>query len=245
MWRVVVALTFLLSALAVPSVDSKVSHRDVAKNVVRIGDYCSGVLLSDRVVLTAAHCIGPYAHDVTIKVGNKTSRVARIFINKIFAKTRSCHDSAFIILKEPIITDQQLYLACGTQWLSNCTAFGYGRTENKPMSDEVREVGYFNVSIGRQASCFTATYSSKAKICGGDSGGPTICNADDKSVVIGVDTNFIAYEEKDPVKQCRSSWGAIITNSLGVVELVNQLEEEDKDYILSQIKTLGCEAQVV
>ncbi|CAD5226917.1 unnamed protein product [Bursaphelenchus xylophilus] len=230
-----------------------------AKRVVRITSlteagpqFCTGVLLSEYVVLTAAHCIfneelgkEPLLIDVENEKGS--SKVKKFFLHNDYRPSAPCNDVALLILENGVPTSRiPIYFGCGKQWISgNCSAYGLGITEDERLSESVREV-HFKVfdpqsDSFRDDTCWETFYTTRAKLCQGDSGGPVICRMDGKSIVMGVNIQVIStYYGEDILTLCKMSYGSIISNYRAISELLTQIPVFYQRFILNDIRTLDC-----
>jgi len=163
---------------------------------------CGGTLVSDRAVVTASHCIPPYAQTGLITLGAHeyyNTRAMNVTIDSIhqhpgWNKSTRINDIAVIILKERVRFTNKIQPAClpnkdhcfapGTA----CVATGWGYIkEGGPRSSLLREVpvrmmtqehcnkpDYYNGRILDGMMC--AGYNEGMRdACTGDSGGPLVC----------------------------------------------------------------------
>ncbi|CAD5232420.1 unnamed protein product [Bursaphelenchus xylophilus] len=270
---VFVFLLCLPTVLSVPSVYSKVSESPDAKRVVEVRIYinetrdgkqvlgnttiCSGVLLAEDIVATAAHCRHPDwpLAKYFVRLGEQEVPVA-----SYYGKTptlEECNDNALLILEKNITvqTASPLYVYCGeVSDLEDCAGYGYGLTEHNAKSREVREAHY-TVRKRQQSdeygtnSCLMASYHSKAKMCYGDSGGPTICKFQGLSTLVGVSSQIQAYVDgtspkintvEEAVSFCKLSSDLLLAKSVNMIRLLNEIPGGDRKYILNRIKTMHC-----
>lgn len=163
---------------------------------------CGGTLVSDRAVVTASHCIPPYAQSGIITAGAHeyyNERAHNYTIQSIhqhpgWNKATRINDIAVIILEEPVRFNNKVQPAClpnknhcfapGTACVA--TGWGYIR-EGGPRSSLLREVPvrimdsdhcnsaeYYNGRIKDGMLC--AGYNEGQRdACTGDSGGPLVC----------------------------------------------------------------------
>jgi len=163
---------------------------------------CGGTLVSDRAVVTASHCIPPYAQSGIITAGAHeyyNARAQNFTIQSIhqhpgWNKSTRINDIAVIILEEPVKFSNKIQPAClpnknhcfapGTACVA--TGWGYIR-EGGPRSSLLREVPvrimdsehcnsaeYYNGRIKDGMLC--AGYNEGQRdACTGDSGGPLVC----------------------------------------------------------------------
>ena len=163
---------------------------------------CGGTLVSDRAVVTASHCIPPYAQTGVITLGAHEYYNTRAFNVSIASihqhpgwnKSTRINDIAVIILQERVQFSNKIQPAClpnknhcfapGTA----CIATGWGyMKEGGPRSSLLREVpvrmmsskhcnsaDYYNGRVKEGMLC--AGYNKGQRdACTGDSGGPLVC----------------------------------------------------------------------
>merc|ERR1719454_1027494 len=163
---------------------------------------CGGTLVSDRAVVTASHCIPPYAQTGLITLGAHeyyNTRAMNVTIDSIhqhpgWNKSTRINDIAVIILAESVAFNNKIQPAClpnkdhcfapGTA----CVATGWGYIkEGGPRSSLLREVpvrmmtrehcnkpDYYSGRILEGMMC--AGYNEgRRDACTGDSGGPLVC----------------------------------------------------------------------
>lgn len=160
--------------------------------VIDLGvDLCTGTLVSDRVVLTAAHCVqsSPPAELLQVKIGNTRAdpelalAVERYAIHpdfcaNIFECEQDLHDFAYLLLAEPapadavvarMITDQDTWDATMVTGAPvTLVGFGYDQSLEDGIKREVEdEIRGFT----RSGLEFLAGGDGKDG-CQGDSGGP-------------------------------------------------------------------------
>jgi len=166
---------------------------------------CGGTLVSDRAIVTASHCIPPYAQQGLITLGAHeyyNTRALNVTIQSIhqhpgWNKQTRINDIAVIILGESVAFSNKVQPAClpnkdhcfasGTA----CIATGWGYIkEGGPRSSLLREVpvrmmdnkhcnsaDYYNGRIKDGMLC--AGYNEGQRdACTGDSGGPLVCPID-------------------------------------------------------------------
>lgn len=163
---------------------------------------CGGTLVSSNAIVTASHCIPPYANSGIITLGAHeyfNERAVNVTIDSIHShpgwdKQKRTNDICVIILSEHIEFNNKIQPAClpnkdhcfpaGTA----CVASGWGYIkEGGPRSSLLREVAvrimesdhcnradYYNGRIFQGMLC--AGYNEGERdACTGDSGGPLVC----------------------------------------------------------------------
>jgi len=163
---------------------------------------CGGTLVSSQFVVTAAHCLPPFAQSGIITLGAHeyfgpgavNISIAEIYPHPGWDKKQRTNYIAVIRLERPVQFNHKIQPAClpnkdscfpaGTA----CVASGWGYIEEGgPRSNLLREVavrlmttahcnkpGYYNGKILEGMLC--AGYNEGARdACTGDSGGPLVC----------------------------------------------------------------------
>jgi len=156
---------------------------------------CSGVLVSPRVVLTAAHCVDPLmrAHRGSVFVGADVSgpgtRIAVIDqrVDPTFDRARGDHDLALLLLAEPAapspvpLTDHD---ASTLEPGAELRTVGYGVTDPGTDTEGTRRGGVMSLT---ELDAFNLSSApSPAMSCDGDSGGPVFATIDGVETLVAV-----------------------------------------------------------
>lgn len=168
---------------------------------------CSGVLISDRHILTAGHCIySSFARVSSIEVSfgvnapsswrgsdTKKYRAKRWCLSSRYSNGwlgASTSDFAVITLDEIVEFSDFLQPACKPSRRVNeqdeCYSLGIGKTDEisfprSLQALQVRKVWcYDEIGFDRSRICFSAT-NNGGDSCSGDSGGPAMCNIVDEA----------------------------------------------------------------
>ncbi len=169
--------------------------------------YCTGTLIHKNVVLTAAHCVGQSASQISVAFGLNPMSGAydlrtglKSIIHENYSKTNSKqrNDLALLSFKgdmpisyRPInVIDKSFPLEVTYRF----TAAGYGRTTGVKTSVKsdtqgsgvLRAVDLEINSFTEDKSQFYVTQYNGLGICNGDSGGPALMRYNNKDYVVGV-----------------------------------------------------------
>ncbi|RWS29267.1 secreted salivary gland peptide-like protein [Leptotrombidium deliense] len=177
--------------------------------------YCGGALVTDRFIITAAHCVrGQKETDITVRLGayefeneerkmTNDYKVERIFIHPNYNKTSQQNDIAILKLASKVPFNDDIHPIClpseNNKYVGKmATVVGWGATEyGGPSAKRLQEV---TLPIWTNQECITA-YKDRIKStnicaadrkggkdsCQGDSGGPLMfLGSNERYVLVGV-----------------------------------------------------------
>lgn len=167
-------------------------------------DYCTGVLVSDRVVLGAAHCI--WGTSYTIKApfapGAPTRKVTRIaVISRKYANDVAAADIGILVLDQPITLPQYGVLTKIGSEVDNGKSYegvAVGRSKEARTAPLVRSKK-LTITSGKDAGYSTGLHTPYFST-GGDSGGPLFL------VENGRVTHKVVGVERQPEPESDSDW---------------------------------------
>ncbi|KAG7168268.1 ovochymase-2-like [Homarus americanus] len=165
--------------------------------------FCSGVLVTDRSVLTAAHCISNKTNsDYLIKLGeHDITKVSRVYtrhpdesvLHPDYEDSPRTNDIAIIRFDNPFNFNGPPLLRpiCLPGLLDNfngkeATVVGWGRTSQDSLSSVLLEL---NLTIHSEEDCFDnllCAGESGEGICPGDYGGPLMVDVNGRKIIVGI-----------------------------------------------------------
>lgn len=149
------------------------------------GDYCSGALVSPRLVLTAAHCVTPRApHEIVIGdwLAGQTIPIAEHVIHPEYDAITRAHDLAVLVLSFDAALPHFVLGADPVRSGDAISILGYGRTATS-------DIPARNRAASRVDSVQETTFRTEAgtpQPCLGDSGGPTVVTTGAGEVLVGI-----------------------------------------------------------
>lgn len=193
-------------------------EQEIASMVVMVVDtqssqICSGTLIADNLVLTAAHCIGPSPEAMHIYFGvdpfntveTPVRPVVQVLIHELYnPENQAKNDVALVRFKDGLppgfktasIAENPLGAGDGF------TAAGLGRSDGRLSkrnlendgSGRLRSVQKTVASLGTDPSYFVVSQTSGQGVCPGDSGGPALKKTEAGWLVVGV-ASALSIEE--------------------------------------------------
>ncbi|AXG63958.1 putative structural polyprotein [Aplysia californica nido-like virus] len=161
--------------------ESNVKFADVVGSIISFTDgLCSGVLVGENLVLTAAHCLVQPAQVLRFCLGDDCYQILSYeVVDKEFTKIGG-NDLGLAVIDAKL--DNFVRVLPTNAAMSSCYFFGYGGPTDSGLS---RTLGSFAVTP------FMCSYEGEvldnlvcssyetdgARLCGGDSGGPLICDS--------------------------------------------------------------------
>lgn len=173
---------------------------------------CSGVLISSKAVLTAAHCVRSEKAKVrtvkSVRIGNPGGHTTRAAVAQIHVhpdydprKPEAGSDLAVLVLKQAVSGHAPIPVARAadnpTRQGERLTIQGFGATKDGRrlvVSRALREASQeylspfhcFSGPVAKMARTRMCAASTESGVCPGDSGAPAVRRSGEKEVVVGI-----------------------------------------------------------
>ncbi|PIE19494.1 MAG: hypothetical protein CSA65_02355 [Proteobacteria bacterium] len=147
---------------------------------------CTGTLVGQRTVLTAAHCIKQIA-SVAFEVGGGSYSVAQTIPHPSYTSNPTRNDIAVLLLSQsPSVSPTPV--ATRAPWVGlQLTLIGFGITGDGNNDSGVKRMARNSVAEVQPVRInIRGTGGSMGNICNGDSGGPAFATLDGQELQVGV-----------------------------------------------------------
>ena len=167
---------------------------------------CTGALISETAVLTAAHCLTNRPSKIEVVVPGHQRTASRYAIHPLYRNTQSGFDIAVVNFSEPIKGGQAAILVSSTAPAEGdkLVVYGYGLDENRNDARQRIESGEaalkasdltFKQNLGDMF--YKAVSDGSGNVCKGDSGGPVLArNSEGQWGIVAV-TSFSKEVNED------------------------------------------------
>lgn len=175
---------------------------------------CTGSFLSEKLVLTAAHCVTDYSLiKVRIRLSEKryqAREVSKVVVYPSYSKIHPSSDIALLYLSEPFkekIIISKLPPVGMSLKPAEVLALGYGRVSGIAANNKSKNYTLFKtrlpvIQFSFSELIFFVNHNLGRGTCHGDSGGPLLAEASDQSYLVGIVKGGIPTEQKNlPLEQ--------------------------------------------
>ncbi len=148
---------------------------------------CTGTLIGQRTVLTAAHCLEG-AKSATFTLGQSVYAAAQLIGHPSYDPQAVTNDVALLVLAKSVVGVSPMPLATRPPALGeSITLVGFGDTASGADNAGTKRVAANKVSwLGSQTFSFSGSSGSRGNICQGDSGGPSLRTLGGSEYCLGI-----------------------------------------------------------
>ena len=136
---------------------------------------CSGTVISERAILTAAHCLDDDVRLVRVFLGSGVEIAAESFTMHPAYRGAGAGDVGVVVMREPIgRRPMPLLLSRDARVGETAVIAGWGRNQNDVPA--TLRAGVTTITAAGAARLETQFAANVSSICSGDSGGPLLLN---------------------------------------------------------------------